>query len=262
MSADIPPAAPDAPRAVIEIEDLRRRFVLGSEIVEALRGVSLRIGAGEYVAIVGPSGSGKSTLMNLLGCLDTPTSGSYKLDGEAVQELTDDELAEIRNRKIGFVFQSFNLLPRASAVDNVGMPLLYSGVSRSERRSAAIEALRRVSLGTRLYHRPDQLSGGQRQRVAIARALVNKPVILLADEPTGNLDQKTGAEIVQLFEELHRDGVTVILVTHDHKLAERTHRQIEIVDGQIARDVRRAATASPPPAASSASPAPPPPEAG
>ena len=262
MSTGASPAAPDAPRAVIEIEDLRRRFVLGSEVVEALRGVSLRIDAGEYVAIVGPSGSGKSTLMNLLGCLDTPSSGSYKLDGEAVQELTDDELAEIRNRKIGFVFQSFNLLPRASAVDNVGMPLLYSGVSRGARRSAAIEALRRVSLGTRLFHRPDQLSGGQRQRVAIARALVNRPVILLADEPTGNLDQKTGAEIVQLFEELHRDGVTVILVTHDHKLAERTHRQIEIVDGQIARDVRRAATASPPPAASTTSPAPPPPEAG
>ena len=225
---------------VIDIRALRRRFVLGAEVVEALRGVDLQIAAGEYVAIVGPSGSGKSTLMNLIGCLDTPTQGTYFLDGEEVHRLDDDQLAEIRNRKIGFVFQSFNLLPRATAVDNVALPLLYSGRKRAARRQAAVEALGRVQLGGRLYHRPDQLSGGQRQRVAIARALVNRPAVLLADEPTGNLDQKTGAEIISVFEQLHRDGVTVILVTHDHKLAERTHRQIEIVDGVIARDTRAA----------------------
>lgn len=227
--------------AVIEVTDLRRSFQLGDETVEALRGVNLRIAAGEYLAIVGPSGSGKSTLMNILGCLDTPTSGSYLLDGEEVHALDDDDLAEIRNRKIGFVFQSFNLLPRATATENVSLPLLYSGLSRSERREAALRALNRVGLGSRTEHRPDQLSGGQRQRVAIARALVNQPVLLLADEPTGNLDQRTGAEIVALFEELQRDGVTVVLVTHDHKLAERTARQIEIVDGNIAADRRCAA---------------------
>jgi putative ABC transport system ATP-binding protein len=221
---------------VIEVSELRRRFSLGSEVVEALRGVDLRIDRGEYLAIVGPSGSGKSTLMNILGCLDTPSSGSYLLDGLEVQALSDDRLAEIRNRKIGFVFQSFNLLPRASAAENVALPLLYTGISRAARREAALKALRRVGLGDRTGHRPDQLSGGQRQRVAIARALVNRPVLLLADEPTGNLDQRTGAEIVALFEELHHDGVTVVLVTHDHKLAERTARQIEIVDGQIAAD--------------------------
>jgi putative ABC transport system ATP-binding protein len=223
-------------RPVIDIAGLRRRFVLGAEIVEALRGVDLQIFPGEYVAIVGPSGSGKSTLMNLIGCLDTPTAGSYALDGEAVHLLDDDQLAEIRNRKIGFVFQSFNLLPRATAVDNGARPLLYSGQPRGARRQAAIEALTRVQLGGRLFHRPDQLSGGQRQRVAIARSLVNRPAVLLADEPTGNLDQKTGAEIVALFEQLHREGVTVMLVTHDHALAQRTNRQIEIVDGRIARD--------------------------
>jgi putative ABC transport system ATP-binding protein len=224
---------------VIEVEGLRRSFVLGSEVVEALRGISLRIERGEYAAIVGPSGSGKSTLMNILGCLDTPSAGRYLLDGEEVQSLSDDELAEIRNRKIGFVFQTFNLMPRATAVDNVGLPLLYSGVSRQARRQAALHALERVGLGSRTGHRPDQLSGGQRQRVAIARALVNRPVLLLADEPTGNLDQKTGAEIVGLFEQLHQDGVTVVLVTHDRSLAERTNRQILVVDGQIAEDRRQ-----------------------
>ncbi len=223
---------------VIEISGLKRHFLLGDELVEALRGVDVRIERGEYVAIVGPSGSGKSTLMNVLGCLDTPTEGRYLLDGEEVQALDDDALAEIRNRKIGFVFQSFNLLPRASAVDNVALPMLYAGASRANRRQAAIAALRRVGLGDRLYHRPDQLSGGQRQRVAIARALVNNPAVLLADEPTGNLDQRTGAEIIALFEQLHEEGVTVLLVTHDHGLAERTDRQIMIVDGKIARDVR------------------------
>ena len=223
---------------VIEITGLRRHFLLGDEVVEALRGVDIRIDRGEYVAIVGPSGSGKSTLMNLLGCLDTPTEGRYLLDGVEVQVLDDDALAEIRNRKIGFVFQSFNLLPRASAVDNVALPMLYAGASRAARREAAIGALRRVGLGDRLYHRPDQLSGGQRQRVAIARALVNNPAVLLADEPTGNLDQRTGAEIIALFERLHEEGVTVILVTHDHSLAQRTDRQIMIVDGKVAKDVR------------------------
>jgi putative ABC transport system ATP-binding protein len=229
-------AAESGLRPVIEIVGLRRRFLLGSEVVEALRGVDVSIYPGEYVAIVGPSGSGKSTLMNLVGCLDTPSEGRYLLDGEEVHEFDDDSLAEIRNRKIGFVFQSFNLLARATAIDNVALPLLYSGMSRRARRAAAVEALGRVHLENRMDHRPDQLSGGQRQRVAIARALVNRPAVLLADEPTGNLDQKTGVEIVNLFEQLHREGVTVILVTHDHKLAERTRRQIEIVDGQIARD--------------------------
>lgn len=244
MSQDAPAAVDPEPRKaaesglrpVIEIVGLRRRFLLGSEVVEALRGVDVSIYPGEYVAIVGPSGSGKSTLMNLVGCLDTPSEGRYLLDGEEVHEFDDDSLAEIRNRKIGFVFQSFNLLARATAIDNVALPLLYSGMSRRARRAAAVEALKRVHLENRMDHRPDQLSGGQRQRVAIARALVNRPAVLLADEPTGNLDQKTGVEIVNLFEQLHREGVTVILVTHDHKLAERTRRQIEIVDGQVARD--------------------------
>jgi putative ABC transport system ATP-binding protein len=232
---DAPARAPgDTP--VIDIRGLRRTFLMGDEVVEALRGVDLRVARGEYLAIVGPSGSGKSTLMNLIGCLDTPTEGRYSLDGTEVQDLSDDELAEIRNRKIGFVFQTFNLLPRATAIDNVALPLLYSGRSRKERRLSAMEALRRVDLAQRMDHRPDQLSGGQRQRVAIARALVNQPAILLADEPTGNLDQKTGAEIVRLFEQLNAGGVTVILVTHDHNLALRTRRQVEIVDGQIARD--------------------------
>lgn len=228
------PASHDQP--VIEIKGLTRHFLLGGELVEALRGVDLTIYRGEYVAIVGPSGSGKSTLMNLLGCLDTPTDGRYLLDGVEVQTLDDDELAENRNRKIGFVFQSFNLLPRATAVENVALPMLYAGASRASRKQAAIAALERVGLGGRLYHRPEQLSGGQRQRVAIARALVNRPAVLLADEPTGNLDQRTGAEIIALFERLHLEGVTVILVTHDHDLAERTDRQIMIVDGKIARD--------------------------
>lgn len=237
-AASSPASRPIAQRSepVIEIQGLTRHFVLGGELVEALRGVDLTIHRGEYVAIVGPSGSGKSTLMNLLGCLDTPTDGRYLLDGVEVQSLDDDELAENRNRKIGFVFQSFNLLPRATAVDNVALPMLYAGASRAARKQAAIAALERVGLGGRLYHRPEQLSGGQRQRVAIARALVNRPAVLLADEPTGNLDQRTGTEIIALFERLHLEGVTVILVTHDHGLAERTDRQIMIVDGKIARD--------------------------
>jgi putative ABC transport system ATP-binding protein len=222
--------------AVIEIRGLEREFRLGATKVRALRGVSLRVDPGEYVAIIGPSGSGKTTLMNLIGCLDSPTEGSYQLDGEEVSQLDDDELSEIRNRKIGFVFQTFNLLPRATALENVALPLVYAGATRRERRRLARAALERVDLGDRVDHRPDQLSGGQRQRVAVARALVNAPALLLADEPTGNLDQKTGAEIVRLFEELNRDGMTVVLVTHDPQLAARAKRQVKIVDGQIATD--------------------------
>jgi putative ABC transport system ATP-binding protein len=224
--------------AVIEIVDLERDFKLGPTTVRALRGVSLRVDPGEYVAIVGPSGSGKTTLMNVIGCLDSPTSGTYLLDGEEVSHLDDDDLSHIRNAKIGFVFQTFNLLPRATALDNVALPLVYAGASRRERRRAARAALERVELGERLDHRPDQLSGGQRQRVAIARALVNTPKLLLADEPTGNLDQRTGAEIVQLFEQLNRDGMTVVLVTHDDHLAGRARRRVRIIDGEIASDER------------------------
>jgi putative ABC transport system ATP-binding protein len=218
---------------VIDIQGLFREFRLGPTLVQALRGVDVRIGRGEYVAIVGPSGSGKTTLMNLIGCLDSPTRGAYRLDGEEVSTLDDDELSRIRNEKIGFVFQTFNLLPRATALDNVALPLVYAGAGRAERREAARRALERVELGDRTDHRPDQLSGGQRQRVAIARALVNTPSLLLADEPTGNLDQKTGAEIVKLFEQLNQEGMTVVLVTHDNQLADRAHRKIRIVDGLI-----------------------------
>jgi putative ABC transport system ATP-binding protein len=224
------------PQPVIDIRGLEREFRLGASTVRALRGVSLHVDPGEYVAITGPSGSGKTTLMNLIGCLDSPTRGTYQLDGEEVSELDDDELSEIRNRKIGFVFQTFNLLPRATALENVALPLVYAGATRRERRLAARRALERVELGSRTDHRPDQLSGGQRQRVAVARALVNTPSLLLADEPTGNLDQKTGAEIVRLFETLNQDGMTVVLVTHDPALAARANRQIRIVDGQVAVD--------------------------
>jgi len=221
---------------VIDIVDLEREFLLGTTTVRALRGVNVRIQPGEYVAIVGPSGSGKTTLMNVIGCLDTPTIGSYRLDGEEVSQLDDDQLSHVRNAKIGFIFQSFNLLPRSTALDNVALPLVYAGASRSERRQAAQRALERVQLGNRSDHRPDQLSGGQRQRVAVARALVNEPKLLLADEPTGNLDQKTGAEIVKLFETLNEEGMTVVLVTHDPELAKRAKRRVRIVDGLIASD--------------------------
>lgn len=202
----------------------------------ALNNVSIDIAQGEFVAIMGPSGCGKSTLLNIIGLLDSPSSGSYFVNGEDVSAYNERKRAEVRKNTIGFVFQSFNLLPRATAVENVALPMLYAGASRASRKQAAIEALERVGLGGRLYHRPEQLSGGQRQRVAIARALVNRPAVLLADEPTGNLDQRTGAEIIALFERLHHEGVTVILVTHDHGLAERTDRQILIVDGKVARD--------------------------
>jgi putative ABC transport system ATP-binding protein len=226
------------PQPVIDIVGLEREFQLGATTVQALRGVSLRIDPGEYVAIVGPSGSGKTTLMNLIGCLDSPTRGGYRLDGEEVSDLDDDALSAIRNQKIGFVFQTFNLLPRATALENVALPLSYAGVRRRQRREAAGRALTRVELADRAHHRPDQLSGGQRQRVAIARALVNQPSLLLADEPTGNLDQKTGHEIVRLFETLNADGMTVVLVTHDPELARRARRRVHILDGLIDADER------------------------
>jgi putative ABC transport system ATP-binding protein len=221
---------------VIDARDLERDFQMGDATVRALCGVTLRVEPGEYMAIVGPSGSGKSTLMNLIGCLDTATSGSYLFDGEETSDLDDDDLSHVRNEKIGFVFQTFNLLPRASAVDNVALPLVYASVGRRERREMAKDALERVGLADRIDHRPDQLSGGQRQRVAIARALVNEPKLLLADEPTGALDQRTGAEVIGLFEQLNTEGVTIVLVTHDPEIARRTRRQVRIVDGAIISD--------------------------
>jgi putative ABC transport system ATP-binding protein len=214
---------------------------MGTEEIHALRGVTLQIEKGEYVAIMGPSGSGKSTLMNLIGCLDTPSKGQYILNGNEVNKMDDDELARIRNEEIGFVFQTFNLLPRATALHNVELPLIYAGVPSKTRQERARIALEKVDLGPRMMHRPNELSGGQRQRVAIARALVNNPSILLADEPTGNLDSKTGAEIMALFERLHAAGNTIVLVTHEADIAAHAHRTIHIRDGQISDDVRRAA---------------------
>ncbi len=224
---------------VIRTEKLTKEYVLGSEIVRALRGVDLVVERNEYVAIMGPSGSGKSTLMNLIGCLDTPTSGEYWLNGQLVSELSDDELARIRNKEIGFVFQTFNLLPRATALHNVELPLIYAGVPAKERRERAASALERVGLAQRMDHKPSELSGGQRQRVAIARALINNPAILLADEPTGNLDSKTSEEIMALFGELHADGQTIILVTHENDIAAFAHRVVTLRDGLIESDVVR-----------------------
>jgi putative ABC transport system ATP-binding protein len=227
--------------ALIETVDLWKTYVMGSEEIHALRGVSIQIERGEYVAIMGPSGSGKSTLMNLIGCLDTPSKGSYLLNGKQVSEMNDNELARIRNEEIGFVFQTFNLLPRATALRNVELPLVYAGVPAKERDARARAALDKVELASRIGHRPNELSGGQRQRVAIARALVNDPSILLADEPTGNLDSKTGVEIMGVFDRLHRAGNTIVLVTHESDVAAYAHRSIHIRDGQVEDDVRRAA---------------------
>jgi len=223
-------------KEVIKISNISKEYQMGDEIVYALRNVSLSIHQNEYVAIMGPSGSGKSTMMNILGCLDTPTSGTYVLAGEDVSQLEDNELAEIRNKKIGFIFQSFNLLPRATIVKNVELPLIYSGISGSQRNKIATEVLESVKLGDRLTHKPNELSGGQRQRVAIARALVTNPAIILADEPTGNLDSKTGVEIMQLFSELWKKNNTIILVTHSEELALYAHRIVKIKDGLIESD--------------------------
>lgn len=222
--------------SLLRCVDLGKTYDLGTQKLEVLRGVDLSIESGEYVAIMGPSGSGKSTLMNILGCLDTPSNGRYELDGEQVAGLNEDQLADIRNRKIGFVFQTFNLLPRQSALSNVALPLVYSGVGATKRRQQAMDALQAVGLGERANHRPNELSGGERQRVAVARALINRPSIILADEPTGNLDTKTSVEIMKLFGDLYRAGNTIILVTHEPDIAEYAHRVVRLRDGAIESD--------------------------
>jgi len=241
----IPPSAPAARASrakrppgdlVIEIEGVTKLYKMGDEIIHALRGVSLQIRRNEYLAIMGPSGSGKSTLMNMLGCLDTPTAGRYDFNGSDVAQMDDDELAEIRNREIGFVFQTFNLLPRSNALHNVELPLIYAGLPPHARRERALRSLENVGLGNRVHHRPNELSGGQRQRVAIARALVNNPSIILADEPTGNLDSKTGVEIMALFEDLYDQGNTIIVVTHEEDIAQHARRVVRLRDGLIEAD--------------------------
>ncbi len=227
----------DVPRdAMIVTRNLQREYDMGGEVVRALRGVDITIRKNEFVALLGPSGSGKSTLMNMIGCLDSPTGGEYWLNGFRVSELADDELARIRNKEIGFVFQTFNLLPRATALHNVELPLVYAGIGAKERKAKAEEALRQVGLADRMHHRPNELSGGQRQRVAVARALVNTPSIILADEPTGNLDSATSAEIMALFEELHSRGQTIVLVTHEHDIADHAARQVHLLDGRVEQD--------------------------
>lgn len=222
--------------SLINITDIKRDFQLGSEIINVLKGIDLQINKGEYVALMGPSGSGKSTLMNILGCLDTPTSGTYVLNGKDVSQMHDDDLAEVRNKEIGFVFQTFNLLPRTTALDNVALPMVYAGYNKTDRHARAKEVLTQVGLADRMDHQPNQLSGGQRQRVAVARALVNKPSIILADEPTGNLDSKTSVEIMKLFDEIHSNGNTVILVTHEEDIAQYARRIIRLRDGIIESD--------------------------
>ena len=226
--------------ALIQVQDVWKTYQVGEQQVHALRGLSVDIGQGDYTALMGPSGSGKSTLMNMLGCLDTPTSGRYHLAGEDVGKLDDDALADIRNRRIGFVFQTFNLMPRYTAMENVALPLVYAGASRADREARARKVLQQVGLGDRMDHRPNELSGGQRQRVAVARALVNRPDLLLADEPTGNLDTKTSVEMMALFDEIHAAGNTVVLVTHEEDIAAYAHRLVRLRDGVVSADERKA----------------------
>ncbi len=232
-------------KKVIDTRAISKRYIMGEEVVEALKSITISVNRGEYVAFMGPSGSGKSTLMNIIGCLDTPTNGTYTLNGKDVSDMSENELAEIRNKEIGFVFQTFNLLPRLSSLENVALPLIYAGFTKAERTEKALDALRNVGLGDRSKHKPNELSGGQRQRVAIARALVNTPSILLADEPTGNLDSKTSYEIMDLFEDLHSKGNTIIMVTHEEDIARYAHRIVRLRDGlvesdQVNADIRKA----------------------